>query len=138
MIAQLAITFLCWLVLTYVGINLIGMLIWGFVRAEVAEEELSKVNDSLKEVASKYYNSKFERKTNVGVASLIIIYLGILLYFWNVGVVIIAVMIMFARIPNLLWEIKHGRRKLKEAPPIFTFLALIIYAMLPALWYVIY
>ena len=138
MITQLIITFFGWLALMYVSINLIGMLIRGLVLVADVEKQLSEGNDNLKKIANEFYNPKLERKINITAAVLIIIYLGVLFYFWNIGVVIVAVMLMVARIPDLLWEIKYGRYKTKNMPTIYMLTLLIYFVALPSLWYALY
>lgn len=79
-----------------------------------------------------------ERKTNAVALILIIVFLGALYYFWNIGIVIASLMIMAARIPDLVWEIKHGRAKIKEMPKIYMLTLVITFASLPMLWYALY
>ena len=122
----------------YVSVNLIGMLVRGLVLVADVEKQLSERDDNFKKVAGEFYNPKLERKVNITAAVLILIYLGALFYFWNIGVVIVAVMLMAARIPDLLWEIKYGRHKIKDMPAIYILTLLIMFAALPVLWYALY
>ena len=138
MISQLIITFLSWLVLMIVSTNLIGMLVKGLVLVSDVESQLSKADDTFKKIAGEVYDSKTERKVNFIALALIIIYLIALFYFWNVGVVIAAIMLMAARIPDLLWEIKHGKQNIRNMPMRYMFTLLIMFAALPFLWYALY
>jgi len=138
MISQLIITFLGWLTLMIVGTNLIGMLVRGLVLVSNVENQLSKADDTFKKIAGEVYDPKAERKVNFIALVLIIIYLIALFYFWNIGVVIVAIMLMAARIPDLLWEIKHGRQSIKNMPARYMFTLLIMFATLPVLWYALY
>ncbi|MFA6586303.1 MAG: hypothetical protein WCS86_04080 [Candidatus Paceibacterota bacterium] len=138
MISQFIFTFLGWLVLVLLGTNLIGMLVRGLVLIADVEDQLSKQNDTFKKIASEIYNPKIERKVNIIALLLILAFLGILFYFWNIGVVIVALIIMIVRIPDLLWEIKYGRYSHKNQPAIYMLTLLILFATLPLLWYVLY
>ena len=138
MISQLIFTFLGWLVLVLAGTNLIGMLVRGLVLIADVENQLSKQNDTFKKIASEVYNPRAERKVNIIALLLILVYFGVLFYFWNIGVVIVALIIMIAHIPDLLWEIKHGRHKIKDMPVIYILTLLILFATLPLLWYALY
>lgn len=138
MISQLIITFFGWLVLMIVGTNLIGMLVRGLVLVSDVEDQLSKANDTFKKIAGEVYNPKTERKVNFIALVLIIIYLITLFYFWNIGVVIAAIMLMTARIPDLLWEIKHGRQSIKSIPARYMITLAIMFAAFPVLWYALY
>lgn len=39
-----------------------------------------------------------------------VLYLYLLLRFWNLGVLAVAAMLMLSRLPNLLWEIRTGQK----------------------------
>lgn len=108
MISQLIITFLGWLALMVVGANLIGMLVRGLVLTSEVKKLTTKGNDAFKKVVSEFYKPNEEWRVNVVALVLITIYLGVLFYFWNIGVVAVAVLLLVARIPDLLWEMKHG------------------------------
>lgn len=138
MITQIILTFLGWIVLLVVSTNLAGMLIRGLVMIADVENQISKMDEKLKKVASEFYNPKVEREVNYIALGLIIVYLSILFYFWNFGVVISALMIMIARIPDLLWEIKYDRENIIKMPKIYMLTTLIMFGALPVLWYSIY
>lgn len=122
----------------YVSINLVGMLVRGLVLVADVENQLSKMDDKLKEITSQFYDPKQERKTNVTALVLIVVYLVILFHFWNIGVAVVAIMLMIARIPNLLWEIKYGRNKMNEMPRIYFLTTLFTIATLPMLWFALH
>lgn len=108
MFSQLAITFGAWLVLIFVGTNLIGMLVRGLALTSEVNKLLAKGSPAFRKVASEFYKPSEEKRTNVFAFVLFAVYLGILFYFWNIGVVIVATLVMAARVPDLLWEMKHG------------------------------
>src|SRR3989338_9004641 len=105
MIYQLAITFGAWLVLLYASINLIGLLVRGFFTNPEIDKMAIEGPEFTKKLAQEHQSA--EQKTNIVALILIIIFLGALYYFWNIGVVIASLIIMAARIPDLAWEIKH-------------------------------
>ncbi len=108
MISQIVITFLGWLALIFIGTNLIGMLVRELVLTSGIKKLIAKGNDAFRKVATEFYKPNEEWRVNATAFTLIAIYLSALLYFWNVGVVVAAVLLMTARIPDLLWGMKHG------------------------------
>ncbi len=136
MINQILITFFGWLALVLIGINLVGMLVRRLVSNPEMEKLAAERHEFVKKLAKEHQEA--EKKVNYVALALILIYLGVLFYFWNIGVVIATIMIMIARIPDLLWEMKHGRAKIKDMPPIYMLTLLIILAALPVLWYALY
>lgn len=136
MISQVIITFFGWLALVLVSINLVGMLVRGLVSNPEIDRMATEGHDFVKKLAKEHQEA--EKKVNFVALILIIVYLAALFYFWNIGVVIAALMIMLARIPDLLWEMKHGRAKIKDMPAIYMLTFLIMLAALPVLWYALY
>lgn len=108
MITQLAITLGAWLILILIGTNLIGMLVRGLALTAEMKKIFAKGSSAFRKVVAEFYKPSEEKRTNIIALVLIIIFLGVLYYFWNIGVVVAAVLIMAARIPDLLWEMKHG------------------------------
>lgn len=108
MIIQLVVTFGAWLVLIFVGTNLIGMLVRGLALTSEVRKLLAKGSSAFRKVANEFYKPLEERRTNIFAVVLLVAYLGVLFYFSNIGVVIVATLVMAARVPNLLWEMKHG------------------------------
>jgi hypothetical protein len=47
---------------------------------------------------------------NIIALILIIGFIYSLLHFWNIGVALSAIIIMAGRLPDLIWEIKHGKK----------------------------
>lgn len=136
MIFQLIITFFGWLALVLIGVNLIGMLVRGLVSNPEIDKLASEGADFTKKLAKEHHNT--ERKINIIALVLIIVYLIALFYFWNIGVVITATMIMAARIPDLLWEMKHGKQNIKHMPARYLLTLIIMLAAFPVLWYSLY
>jgi uncharacterized membrane protein (Fun14 family) len=140
MISRLLITFFAWLVLMYVSINLVGLLVRGLFSNPEMEKLATEGSDFIKKKVKEHQRA--EKKVNFIALALIAVYLIGLFHFWNVGVVVVAVMIMAARIPDLVSEIKHGRQNIKHASMadnLLTILMLVImFVALPVLWYALY
>jgi hypothetical protein len=108
MASQILITFFSWLVLILIGTNLIGMLVRGLALTAEMKKILAKGSPVFRKVVAEFYKPSEEKRANIIALVLVILFLGVLYYFWNIGVVVAAVLIMAARIPDLLWEMKHG------------------------------
>jgi len=69
---------------------------------------------------------------------LIFIFLAILFYFWNLGLVIAALMLMASRIPDVIWEMKSSRSLELEdmkKPKLWLLTTLLAWASMPVVWY---
>ncbi len=136
-IALVVYVFLGWLALMLIGRTLIGMLARGLVLVADAEKQLSE-NDDLRKIVKKDYNLKLKRRVNNASVVLIIIYLSALFYFSNIGVVVVAVMLMVAQIPHLLWVANYWKLNIKAMLLIHLLTRLIYIATFPGLWYAFY
>lgn len=104
-----------WLVLMLLGTNLIGMI----VRGLVAPPRLRDLDADLPAWLAGEVK-RFERADAIltlGSACVGVLYLVALVHFWNVWVAVAAVMFMVSRIPDLLWEIRTGRKVQKDNMP---------------------
>ena len=131
-VTQVAVTLVASLILMLASTNLIGMLVRGFFTAP----EMENVHDAIK---NEYV--KGQRATNIIALVLIIIFLGALYHFWNIGLVIAALMLMASRVPDLIWEIRNGRKlEMSDmARPKFHLLSMVLsWASLPVVWYALY
>ena len=130
-------------VLMWISVNLLGLLVRGFLtNPELDEIEAETKHDFIKEEIEKL--KRADKWLNVIAFMGIIGYLYTTFHFWNIGVTCIALLLMFVRLPGLLWEIKTGekvtRSAAREMPKnalhfITTFLT---FAALPALYYFLY
>jgi len=91
-----------------ISTNFIGMLIRGLMLTSGVRKLIVKGGDAFQKVVTEFYEPNEERRVNIIASVLIVIYLVALFYFWNIGVVIVAILLMVTRIPDLLWEMKHG------------------------------
>lgn len=94
----------------YLSVNLLGL----FVRGLFPQQELERVKKEAPEFitmagSDKEYINQQKRTTTVTLI-LNIVFLYLLFRFWNIGVVVAALIIMTGRLPDLLWDIKHGKK----------------------------
>ncbi len=138
MIVHILISIASYFILMYISVNLLGL----FVRGLFSNQELDKLEseggDFIKGEIKK--SKRADKWINIIALILIITYFYLLFHFWNIGVVVVAIILMAVRIPDLLWEIKHGKKIDKSAPKntlsfITTFLT---WGMLPVLYYFLY
>lgn len=125
-----------------VSINLIGLIVRGLLDTSpsIPDEASPQVAEIFKTEIRK------NKQANV-VMTLISIILTIaffyaLYYFWNIGLVITAGLLMLCRLPDLLWEIKTGKRafSFNNPPKNFVFYAsgLVMFLCLPLTWYCLF
>jgi len=127
MIIQILISIASYLVIMYLSVNLLGYFVRGlFVNPKLDILRLKKegyndefINNSLAMEFKK--NEPAAKRTNVIITIialiLIIAYIYILFHYWNIGVMAVAIMLMGTRLPDLLWEIKNGKKiNLKTIP----------------------
>lgn len=133
-------TFLVWLMLMYVGINLIG-----FVVRNLASwvSPLDDVSGDFKNT----FNREIRLNRSAGKALCLIFivltvaYLIAIYHYWNVILVACAALIIISRLPDLLWEIRTGQRASKANIPkgIFSNIGIVIDILtLPLTWFALY
>jgi hypothetical protein len=111
MITHILISIAFYFVLTYLSVNLLGLLVRGlFSNPELDKLKSETKHEFIKNEVEK--SQRADRWINVVALILIIIYLFSLFHFWNIGVMAVAIIIMIVRLPDLLWEIKHYNGKL--------------------------
>lgn len=139
MIFHILISVVFYFVLMYLSVNLLGL----FVRGLFSNSEL----DRLKSEGSDFIKSEIKKSQradmwiNIIALILIVIYLYLLFHFWNIGVMAVAITLMAVRLPDLLWEIKHGKKidtKLLPKNALFFITTFLTWGMLPVLYYFLY
>ena len=138
MIIHILISIVFYFILMYSSVNLLGF----FVRGLFSNPELNRLKSEGSEFV-KHEIKKSQRADkwiNTIALILIITYLYLLFHFWNIGVMVVAIMFMVGRLPDLLWEIKHGRKIDKSAPKnaLFYITTLLTFGALPVLYYFLY
>ena len=136
-------TILVWLMLTYIGINLIGHIMRSFVPALSPMSPL----DGISEDAKKLFNREIQSNRRADIALCLIFsiltvaYLFAIYHYWNIALVASAVLVMISRLPDLLWEIRTGQRITKTNTPkgVFSNIGVVIgFLTLPLTWYALY
>ena len=107
-IPQLLITIVFYLILMFLSTNLLGLFVRGFFTSPELERLKKDSHEFIKQEIKKYEHAS--NWVNLIALMLIIVYLYLLFYFWNIGVMAIGILLMIARFPDLLWEIKTGRK----------------------------
>lgn len=96
------------LVLMYLSVNLLGFLVRGLFTNPELEKLKREGHDFIKQEIER--SQSIDKKINYIALVLIAGYFYGLLRIWNIGVVLAALVIMAGRLPDLIWEIKHGKR----------------------------
>jgi len=84
---------------------------------------------------------KKSKKINTLALLITITVLAALYYLWNIALVIAVLMMMAARIPDLIWEIKRGRKlrtRDMRRPAFWALSTILSWASLPVVWYGLY
>lgn len=108
MLIDILISIIFYFILVFLSINLLGF----FVRGFFIDPELNRIEkegaDFLKEEVKKI--KRADVWANIAGLTLILVFLYCLAHFWNVGVMAVALIIMAGRLPDLIWEIKNGKK----------------------------
>jgi len=132
LLIQLAITIVSWLAIMFASTNLIGVWVGGITPNTQLEDIAGSDQILSNEI------KKSQRMQLVISTVLILIFLTILFYFWNLGLVIAALMLMASRIPDVIWEMKSSRSLELEdmkKPKLWLLTTLLSWASIPVVWY---
>ena len=143
MITQLVISgitgLIGWFVLMYLSTNLLGL----FVRGLFTDPEIDRLgqegSDFVKQEVRK--NKRADIWMNITALALIVGFFYLLFHFLNIYALLAAVMLMAGRLPDLIWEIKHGKKINTSTMPknlTYWLTSLLDWASLPMLWYGVY
>jgi hypothetical protein len=139
MIVNILISVGFYFILMYLSLNLLGF----FVRGLFSNTEL----DKLKQEGHEFIKQEIEKSQRadkwINLIALILIfaYLYTLFHFWNIGVVVAAIIIAVGRLPDLIWEIKHGRKtdpNLMKHNALYYISAFLPWLALPVLYFSLY
>ena len=143
-VVHIFITIVFYLVLLWLSVNLLGLLVRGlFTNPELNKLKAETKHDFIKEEIKK--SERADRWINLIAFLSIIGYLYAAFHFWNIGVTVVAIILMLVRLPDLLWEIRTGQElnrvasalsRPKNALQYIT--TLLTLAVLPALYYFLY
>ncbi len=126
-----------WFIIMYISINLLGFVVRGLLWSPTSMEE---------KVAEIVFRDVPNRKPMTHASNFVITLIAFVLtaiwfftlcYFWNIGLVAAACIIMLTRLPDLLWEIKHGVKVTKTTGPKCgnLLIALDVFLSIPLIWY---
>ena len=139
MIVQILISVGFYIVLMYLSVNLLGL----FVRGLFSNPELGKLkqegHEFIKHEIEK--SQRAEKWVNITALVLTIVYFYLLFHFWNIGVVAAAIILMIGRLPDLLWEIKYGKKTdptLMKKNAMYYISAFLPWVALPVLYFSLY
>lgn len=135
---QIAVTVVAWFILMFICTNLLGF----FVRGFVSDAELEKIAAGNDVLTNDLRSSQAGSKVATVVIFLIMIAFLVVLYrFWNIVLVVGALMLLLSRLPDLIWEIRHGKKlqSVDMARPRFYLLSTALsWLSLPVVWYALY
>lgn len=130
-------TIAAWVIMLLVGTNLIGLIVRGLFWSPPS---IDGTTDRVREVL--HCESSRMSFTNAGMTfgSILVAaaYLFALFHFWNAGLALAGVIVMASRIPDLIWEIRTGRKPTrKERPrgPVYFLASTFLWASLILVWY---
>jgi len=108
MIIQILQTVGFFLIIMFLSANLLGLLVRGLFSNPELEKLEQEGSDFIRDEVKK--SRRADKMLNITALILIILYFYALFHFWNLGVLAVALIIMAGRLPDLLWEIKNGRK----------------------------
>lgn len=105
-----------WAVLWLFGTNLIGFIVRGF---SSRAPEVDAPTERMAGYIQSEMMSANRAKTAITIAAVLfaIGYLFALYSIWNAGMAAAGLVFMLTRLPDLLCEIRYGRRAMLESPP---------------------
>ncbi|MFC1781120.1 hypothetical protein ACFLZ8_02515 [Planctomycetota bacterium] len=131
-----------YLIILKVSINLIGLVVRGLL------DTSPSIPDEASPQLTKIFKTEIRKNKQANILMtfisiiLTIAFFYALFHFWNIGLAVIAGIIMVAYLPDLLWEIKTGKRVSKTNMPPWKFISnlsvLIMLLCLPLTWYCLF
>lgn len=126
-----------WVILLLVGTNLIGFVVRGILWSP---PPIDAPTDRVQELLRRESARMNVTNAVMTVGSILITagYLFALLHFWNVGLAVAGGVVMATRIPDLVWEIRTGRkpsRKDRPKGPVYFLTSACDLAALVLVWY---
>lgn len=98
-----------WIILMLVGTNLLGFVVRGLLWAPPPSDgPTDPVRDLLAHESKRLVAANITMTIFSAVATLA--YIGALYYFWNIALAVTAALAMISRLPDLLWEIRNGKK----------------------------
>lgn len=122
-------------VFMFIGANLIG-----FIVRQIYKAGLTNDLQHLK-VVVRHDLKSIDIIISIFFFLVTVAYLYAVYYYFNIGVLICAAIIMIARLPDLLFEIKVGQKinfRTMPKKPFDVFISILSWAVFPLLWYSLY
>ncbi len=143
-ISHILISIVLYFVLLWLSTNLLGLLVRGLFTNPKLDELKSKTeNDFIKKEIEK--SERADKWVNHTAFFAICGYLYATYHFGNIGVFIVAIILMLARLPDLIWEIRTGQQHNRVASALsmpknalYYITPFLTFAALPALYYFLY
>ena len=121
--------------------NLVGMVVRGFFVSEEIEK-LKEGKDTLPLIKNEIKKSEFaDNMITLLFAVISLAFLYALFVFINIWAVIAALFFMISRTPDLLWEIRNGKKITRHnmpKTPLYIITSIMDWLALPVIWYAIY
>lgn len=139
MIVNLLLTLVFFLILMYASVNLLGFLVRGLFTNPQLDKLEQTGHEFIREEIKK--SKRADKIINIVAFILILVYFYLLFHFWNIGVVAVAMLIMAGRLPDLIWEIKHGKKvdqNLMKKNALYYITAFLPWIGLPMLYFSLY
>lgn len=141
MISHILISVAFCIILMILSVNLLGL----FIRGLFPQQELNRIKKEAPEFITiagkdKEYIHQ-QKRTTIITLILNITFFYLLFRIWNIGVVIAAIIIMFGRLPDLLWDIKHDKKtdpKLMKKNALYYISAFLPWLAIPILYFSLY
>ena len=141
LIPSIGLSIIGYFVLMYITTNLTGMIVRGFFR-NVELEELKKDEKTHSFIKQEIKKSD---RADVGITIFFTIIGALFLYllyrYSNIWAVVAALLLIFSRLPDLLWEIRNGRKVTVHDRPkggLYLITDITILIALPVLWWSLY
>jgi hypothetical protein len=123
-----------YIVLLFVGTNLLGLIVRGFIPTYKKDSDGSLI--SVVPI-----NTVPSITMSITFSIIGILYFYALYHFWNIGILIAGLILMFTRLPDLLFEMKTGEKinlRNMAKGPLDIFFTVLSWLTLPLLWYSFY
>jgi len=141
-IIHIIISIAFYFILMLLSVNLLGFLVRGlFTNPELGKLK-SEGHEFIKQEIEK--SQRANKWINIIAFLLIVGYLYATFHFWNIGVTAVAIVLMIGRLPDLLWEIKTGKKitigvaRSMSKNALYFITTFLDWVALPALYYFLY
>jgi len=141
-IVHILITIAFYFILMLLSTNLLGLFVRGLFTNPNLEKLESESHELIKQEIKK--TERVGKWLNITAFLAIIGYLYATFHFWNIGVTAVALLLMIVRLPDLIWEIKTGKKitigVARSIPKnaLYFITTFLNWAALPVLYYFLY